>query len=130
MTTLPCAISASDASSPDAASDAASPVGTVTKREEKNMSSERIEQAYAFAKQQYADIGVDVERSLELLSQIPISLHCWQGDDVGGFVPGDPLVLALAPVLGVALSVRVPVHPLLGSIESPAMGTCDHVFFS
>jgi L-rhamnose isomerase len=45
----------------------------------------RTEQAFGLAQQQYAEIGVDVERALERLSAIPISLHCWQGDDVGGF---------------------------------------------
>jgi L-rhamnose isomerase len=47
--------------------------------------SDRIEQAYALAKQQYADQGVDVEDALRKLATIPVSLHCWQGDDVGGF---------------------------------------------
>ncbi len=44
-----------------------------------------IEQAYALAREQYAQIGVDTEKALEQLAGIPISLHCWQGDDVGGF---------------------------------------------
>ncbi|MBC9889737.1 MAG: L-rhamnose isomerase [Opitutae bacterium] len=40
---------------------------------------------YASAKDQYASIGVDTEAALEILATIPISVHCWQGDDVGGF---------------------------------------------
>lgn len=40
---------------------------------------------FTSARQRYADLGVDVERALERLSKVPISLHCWQGDDVGGF---------------------------------------------
>ena len=63
------------------------------------MSSEnqQIEQAYALAKQQYAELGVDVEQALRVLAQIPISLHCWQGDDVGGFEnTGDELGGGLA----------------------------------
>lgn len=44
-----------------------------------------IEQAYALARDRYAAIGVDVDRALERLATIAISLHCWQGDDVGGF---------------------------------------------
>jgi L-rhamnose isomerase len=44
-----------------------------------------IEEAYQLAKERYAEIGVDAEAALETLSTIPISLHCWQGDDVGGF---------------------------------------------
>lgn len=46
---------------------------------------DRVEKAFALARQQYADLGVDVDAALQLLRQIPISLHCWQGDDVGGF---------------------------------------------
>jgi L-rhamnose isomerase len=44
-----------------------------------------IEKAYERAKRQYEDIGVDTEKAMEKLSSIAISLHCWQGDDVGGF---------------------------------------------
>ncbi|MCE0523505.1 MAG: L-rhamnose isomerase [Methylacidiphilales bacterium] len=40
---------------------------------------------YAFAREQYAALGVDTEKALKILSQIPVSLQCWQGDDVGGF---------------------------------------------
>lgn len=40
---------------------------------------------YSIAQQRYADLGVDTEKALQILSSIPISLHCWQGDDVGGF---------------------------------------------
>lgn len=48
-------------------------------------STRNVEQAFALAKQRYADLGVDVEEALAKLATIPISLHCWQGDDVGGF---------------------------------------------
>jgi len=44
-----------------------------------------IERAYALAKERYAELGVDTDRALERLKAIPVSLHCWQGDDVGGF---------------------------------------------
>jgi L-rhamnose isomerase len=40
---------------------------------------------YQVAQERYAAIGVDVKHAIKTLSQIPISLHCWQGDDVGGF---------------------------------------------
>ena len=59
--------------------------------------NERIEQAYVLASQRYAEMGVDVEQALTVLAQIPISLHCWQGDDVGGFEnSGDELGGGLA----------------------------------
>ena len=51
--------------------------------------SRRIEESYEIAKQQYATLGVDTEKAMEKLSQISISLHCWQGDDVGGFESSD-----------------------------------------
>jgi L-rhamnose isomerase len=37
------------------------------------------------AKERYANVGVDPDRAIRGLSRIPISLQCWQGDDVGGF---------------------------------------------
>ncbi|TMV87711.1 L-rhamnose isomerase [Thioclava sp. BHET1] len=40
---------------------------------------------YEDARAQYADWGVDTEAALSALAEIPISLHCWQGDDVVGF---------------------------------------------
>ncbi len=41
--------------------------------------------AYSLAQECYAEHGVDTEAALATLASIPISLHCWQGDDVGGF---------------------------------------------
>lgn len=41
--------------------------------------------AYTLAQEQYAALGVDTESALSTLARTPISLHCWQGDDVGGF---------------------------------------------
>ena len=41
--------------------------------------------AYTLAQESYAAHGVDTEEMLRRLSATPISLHCWQGDDVGGF---------------------------------------------
>lgn len=47
---------------------------------------------YLTALEKYAAMGVDTEKAIEKLSQVPISIHCWQTDDVGGFEtkPGDP----------------------------------------
>ena len=44
-----------------------------------------IEQAYQLAKQRYADLGIDTDAAMSRLQNVKISLHCWQGDDVGGF---------------------------------------------
>ncbi len=46
---------------------------------------ERIEAAYALAKESYSSLGVDVDKAMEKLTKIPVSVHCWQGDDVSGF---------------------------------------------
>ena len=40
---------------------------------------------YEEAKQMYASCGVDTEAALTALANVPLSLHCWQGDDVTGF---------------------------------------------
>jgi len=50
-----------------------------------------IEKAYELAREQYARLGVSTDRAMETLRQIPISLHCWQGDDVGGFESSEGL---------------------------------------
>jgi len=47
--------------------------------------SKQIEQAYSLAKARYAALGVDTDKALKQLAGIPVSIHCWQGDDVGGF---------------------------------------------
>ena len=52
------------------------------------MSDRRIQGAFETAREQYAGLGVDVDRALQTLATVPISIHCWQGDDVGGFEAG------------------------------------------
>ena len=47
------------------------------------------EAAYTMARQRYADVGVDVDAALRRIASVSISLHCWQGDDVGGFEDPD-----------------------------------------
>ncbi len=46
---------------------------------------ELIQKAYEIAVERYAAIGVDVNKALEDLQKISLSLHCWQADDVTGF---------------------------------------------
>ncbi|MFH0911197.1 MAG: L-rhamnose isomerase [Planctomycetota bacterium] len=48
-------------------------------------STRKIEETYLFARERYAAIGVDTDESLKALLAIPVSIPCWQGDDVGGF---------------------------------------------
>jgi L-rhamnose isomerase len=47
--------------------------------------SKSIEKAYQIAQQRYAELGVDTDMAIEKLRKVAISIHCWQGDDVGGF---------------------------------------------
>jgi len=46
---------------------------------------------YESAKEIYANLGIDTDNALNTLINIPISLHCWQGDDVTGFDTKGPL---------------------------------------
>ena len=41
--------------------------------------------AFELAKNRYASFGVDVEAAMAALAKTPVSIHCWQGDDVIGF---------------------------------------------
>jgi len=47
-----------------------------------------VTRAYELARERYGAEGVDTEQALRKLATIPISLHCWQGDDLGGFETG------------------------------------------
>lgn len=49
------------------------------------MKTESIEKAYAIARERYAALGVDTDAALDTLRTLPVSLHCWQADDVTGF---------------------------------------------
>ncbi|MGC9353681.1 MAG: L-rhamnose isomerase [Mariniphaga sp.] len=53
------------------------------------MNTDRIEKTFQLAKEQYAEMGVDVEKAVEKMNEVVISLHCWQTDDVGGFETPD-----------------------------------------
>ncbi|MCV9885411.1 L-rhamnose isomerase [Metabacillus halosaccharovorans] len=44
-----------------------------------------VRESYELAKKEYEKWGINVDEVLEQLKQVPISIHCWQGDDVGGF---------------------------------------------
>lgn len=50
-----------------------------------------IKERYEEAKARYAAIGVDTDKAVETLKNVPVSLHCWQGDDVKGFDQDGPL---------------------------------------
>jgi len=47
--------------------------------------AKELQQNYRLAQERYAELGVDTEAALDKLSRVAISIHCWQGDDVGGY---------------------------------------------
>ena len=47
--------------------------------------------SYEIAKKRYAELGVDTDAAIQKLKNIPVSVHCWQGDDVTGFDHDGPL---------------------------------------
>lgn len=55
------------------------------------MTTEQIEKNYQVAKERYAELGVDTDKAIETLFKTPISLHCWQADDVVGFERNEAL---------------------------------------
>ena len=55
------------------------------------MSRESIIKGYEYAKEAYAAYGVDIDKAMENADKIPVSMHCWQGDDVIGFDGSDSL---------------------------------------
>ena len=55
------------------------------------MNSELIEKNYQIAKERYAALGIDTDKAIETLEKTPISLHCWQADDVVGFERNEAL---------------------------------------
>jgi L-rhamnose isomerase len=52
---------------------------------------EKILSNYLYAKEKYKEFKVDTEKTLHVLKEIPLSVHCWQGDDVNGLEAGGPL---------------------------------------
>ena len=49
------------------------------------MNTQNILNAYTLAKERYAALGIDTDKAIAILEKTPISLHCWQNDDVMGF---------------------------------------------
>ena len=44
-----------------------------------------VSKGYEAAKEFYAQYGIDVDKAIEICDRVPLSIHCWQGDDVIGF---------------------------------------------
>ncbi len=50
-----------------------------------------MQNRYESAKEAYAKLGIDTDAAIKKLKEVPVSLHCWQGDDVKGFDQDGPL---------------------------------------
>lgn len=59
-----------------------------------------IQKAYELAKESYAALQVDTDAVLEQLAQIPVSMNCWQGDDIAGFLFSDQALTGGIQVTG------------------------------
>lgn len=46
---------------------------------------EKVQKSYEIAKERYEEVGVNVDKAIEALEKLPLSIHCWQADDVAGF---------------------------------------------
>lgn len=55
------------------------------------MNENQILKSYEIARERYAEVGVDTDKAVAVLESTPISLHCWQTDDVVGFESGEAL---------------------------------------
>ena len=55
-----------------------------------------IEKRYQLVREQYAALGVNTDQAMLRLKKVAISMHCWQGDDVGGFESAGELSAGLA----------------------------------
>jgi len=49
------------------------------------MNTQNLQKSYELARERYAALGIDTDKAIETLEKTPISLHCWQTDDVLGF---------------------------------------------
>ena len=81
------------------------------------MKEEPIKKEFNVAKEKYAALGVDVEKAIEKLNKISISIHCWQADDVGGFENPDGELSGGIQVTGNYPGKASTIDELKGDIE-------------
>jgi L-rhamnose isomerase len=92
--------------------------------------SKHVHSAFILAQERYAGLSVNVNRALKVLSQIPISLHCWQGDDVSGFENiGGTLGGGLAVTGNYPGKARTPDEIRPRARSSPWTAVCTRPFF-
>ena len=73
---------------------------------------------YESAKAIYASYGVDTEKVIETLKNVPVSMHCWQGDDVIGFDHDGPLTGGIQTTGNYPGKARTPEELLAEHYES------------
>ncbi|MBR2988838.1 MAG: L-rhamnose isomerase [Clostridia bacterium] len=64
--------------------------------------------AFECAKAKYASYGIDVEKAMERIAKIPVSVHCWQGDDVRGFMSSGSLTGGIQTTGNYPYSAKTP----------------------
>ena len=67
-----------------------------------------VKERYEAAKARYAELGIDTDKAIEILKTVPISLHCWQGDDVKGFDQDGPLTGGIQTTGNYPVKARTP----------------------
>lgn len=77
---------------------------------------------YELAAEKYAEFGVDTEKAIEKLKNIPLSVHCWQGDDVKGFDQDGPLTGGIQTTGNYPGKARTP-EELMADLDK-AMSLC------
>lgn len=80
-------------------------------------SKEKIIKAYELAKEVYSDLNIDIDEVIDRIDRIPISIHCWQGDDLNGFENKDQTLTGGIQVTGNYPGKARCVHELRADIE-------------
>ncbi len=81
-----------------------------------------LEKSYEIAKEMYAKFGVDTDAAIKALKKVPVSIHCWQGDDVKGFDQDGPLTGGIQTTGNYPGGARTP-EELMADLDK-AMSLC------
>lgn len=80
-----------------------------------------LEKGYALAKEYYAQYGIDIDKAIEICDKTPISMHCWQGDDVNGFEKKEGVLQAESrqpEIIRALQELRTSLEPILKRLWS------------
>ena len=81
-----------------------------------------VKERYLESKKVFEELGIDVDKAIEKLEKVPVSLHCWQGDDVTGFDQDGPLTGGIQTTGNYPGKARTP-EELMQDMEK-AMSLC------